>query len=277
MSAIFLRHLIPLSFVFGAAFVPAVAVAVANTDRPRIGLVLMHGKGGSPMSYVLELARHLEAQGLLVANLEMTWSGRRNYDSPVAAAEAELETAVTSLRGQGAHKVFVAGHSLGGVFALYFGTRHEVDGVIAIAPGGNVANPIYREKLGEYAALSRKLVAQGRGEEKTPLADYEGAKGTYPLVTTPAAYLSWFDPDGAMNQTKSSKAMNPAVPVLFVAPTKDYPGLLRVKQQMFAALPKNSLSRLYEPDSTHVGAPSASAQEIVEWTTAVANAPLVSK
>jgi len=39
---------------------------------------------------------------------------------------------------------------------------------------------------------------------------------------------------------------------------------------MFDSLPKNQLSKLYEPDSSHLGAPSASIEEIVTWTTAVA-------
>ncbi|NTV15800.1 MAG: hypothetical protein HGA96_18035 [Desulfobulbaceae bacterium] len=74
-----------------------------------------------------------------------------------------------------------------------------------------------------------------------------------------------------MNQTTTAQNMNPAVPVLFIAPTNDYPGLLKVKQQMFDDLPKNPRTKLYEPKSNHLNAPSASIKEIVEWTTAVAN------
>ena len=75
-----------------------------------------------------------------------------------------------------------------------------------------------------------------------------------------------------MNQTKAAKGMNPAVPVLYIGPTNDYPGLLRIKQTMFDALPKNPRTKLYEPNSNHLNAPSASIKEIVEWTTTVANA-----
>ena len=79
----------------------------------------MHGKGGSPQRLVLELAKGLEAKGFLVANLEMPWSGRRNYDVPVAKGEEEVETALAGLRAKGAKKVFVSGHSQGGVFTLH--------------------------------------------------------------------------------------------------------------------------------------------------------------
>lgn len=246
----------------------APADAVAN----KIGIVLMHGKGGSPTKYVADLASALEGQGFLVANLEMPWSGKRSYDVEVGAADGEVESALNSLRGKGARTFVVAGHSQGGLFALHFGGKHAVDGVIAIAPGGNVGAPTYRDKLGEHVDRARKLVAEGKGQEKERFADFEGSRGTYPIITTPVSYLSWFDPDGAMNQKAALSRMSPAIPVLFIAPTNDYPGLLKVKQEMFDALPRNPRTRLYEPSSSHLDAPSASIKTIIEWTTMVANA-----
>lgn len=243
----------------------------AESVSVRIGIVIMHGKGGSPAKHVSGLAESLENQGFIVANLEMPWSGRRDYDASVTVAEHEVEAALTSLRDKGAKKLFVAGHSQGGVFALYFGTKHVVDGVIAIAPGGNVGGDVFREKLGESVALANRLVTEGKAEEKTRLADFESAKGVYPVITTPAVYLTWFTPEGAMNQLNAVRNMNPSIPVLFIVPTNDYPGLTKVKQKMFDALPKNSLSRLYEPGASHLSAPSASFKEITEWTTAIAN------
>jgi hypothetical protein len=145
-----------------------------------------------------------------------------------------------------------------------------VDGVIAIAPGGNVANPIYRKELGPSVEQARKLVAEGKGDEKARFSDYEGSRGTYAVTVTPSAYLSWFDPEGAMNQVKASRAMNPQVPVLFIAPKNDYPGLVRIKHMMFNALPRHPRTRMVEPDSGHLDAPSASRDEIVRWTAEVA-------
>ena len=135
-----------------------------------------------------------------------------------------------------------------------------------------MSNQIYREKVGESVESARKLIAEGKGQEKARLNDFEGSRGSYLIVTTPAAYLSWFDPEGAMNEPAAIRSMNPAVPVLFIAPTGDYPGLRRAKQKMFDALPKNPRTKLYEPDSSHLNAPSASIKEIVEWTTTIANA-----
>src|SRR5204863_103437 len=78
-----------------------------------------------------ELAMSLEAR-FLVANLEMPWSSRRDYDVDVAAAEKQVSDAIAALRARGAKKVFVAGHSQGGCFALHVGGKFPVDGIVAI-------------------------------------------------------------------------------------------------------------------------------------------------
>jgi pimeloyl-ACP methyl ester carboxylesterase len=249
----------------------AMQASIADPGTVKIGIVVMHGKGGSPTKYVSDLASSLEGHGYLVANLEMPWSGRRDYDVDVQVADAEVEQTLKELREKGAQKLFVAGHSQGGLFALHFGDTHVVDGIIAIAPGGNAGSPVVQEKLGESVALARKLVAEGKGKEKTRFSDFESSRGTYPLITTPSVYLAWFDPQGAMNQMIAETNIKPTIPVLFIAPTGDYPGLQKIKQKMFDALPKNSRTKLYEPHSSHLNAPSASVEEIIEWTTGVAN------
>jgi len=94
--------------------------------------------------------------------------------------------------------------------------------------------------------------------------------GTTTVHTTAAIYITWFDRDGAMNQWKSSAALPASLPVLHVAPTSDYPGLLRAKREMFNALPSNPQTKLYEPDATHRSAPTVALDEIVRWTGEIA-------
>jgi triacylglycerol esterase/lipase EstA (alpha/beta hydrolase family) len=88
-----------------------------------VGVVLMHGKGGSPDKHVAGLANALRQQGVLVANLDMPWSGRREYDADVASAVTSGEGGAGNTAQQGARKLVVAGHSQGGLFALYLAGR----------------------------------------------------------------------------------------------------------------------------------------------------------
>ena len=262
-----------MKYLVALAFASALFAQDAGAQSPAIGVVVMHGKGGSPAKWVAPLAAGLEQKGYLVANLEMPWSGRRHYDVDVAAADKEVDAAFDALRAKGAKKLFVAGHSQGGVFALHYGSTHPVDGIIAIAPGGNVANRAYAREVGASVERARKLVGEGKGEEKEAFDDFEGSKGRFTVTASAVAYFSWFDPQGAMNQVKSSKAIPLHVPVLFVAPTRDYPVLQRVKGMMFAALPRNRLTRMYEPSASHLEAPAASLEEIARWTAEAAARP----
>src|SRR5574341_207540 len=241
--------------VFAQLILAALAAALplpATAQGDPIGIVIMHGKGGRPTGYVANLAQTLEGKGYLVANLEMPWSGSRNYDVTVERGEQEIEAAVTGLRAKGAKKVFVAGHSQGGAFALHMAGKQGIDGVIAMAPGGDVGNRVFREELGQSVARARRLVAEGKGNEPTRLEDYEGARGTYPVVCAPAVYLTWFEPEGAMNMRRAARAANPQVPILWIVGQGERPGLRQVNIPLFQSLPTNPLTRLYEPNSDHI-------------------------
>ena len=234
-----------------------------------IGIVVMHGKGGSPGRHVVALADALEKEGFLVANIEMPWSFKRHYDIELDAAVGEVTRALDAMRAKGAKKLFVSGHSQGGIFALLYGGRHKVDGVAVIVPGGAVDSMVYLNAVGGHVARARQMIAEGRGGEKAEFADYEGSRGTSPVTTTASFYLSWFDPNGAHTALVFAKVL-PGVPVLYVTATRDYPGLLKFRQQHFGAIPPHPLKRMPEVDSDHLNAPAAAAPDVVRWVREVA-------
>lgn len=248
----------------------AIAQAGAQVPPSQVGIVVMHGKGGGPTMLVAGLARNLSSRGYQVANLEMPWSGRRNYDKPVPDGVKEVDAAIADLRAKGATRVFVCGHSLGGLFALHYAGQRKFDGLIVIAPGGDPGGGFFREKLGFSVMRAGKMVSDGKGGERASFEDYENAKGLYSIETSAAAYLSWFDPDGAMNQASAIAAINPSIPVLYIVPTNDYPGLLRAKDIFVPKLPRNPKTRLYEPVASHTMAAWESRDEIMAWMSEVA-------
>lgn len=102
MAKLFRKLLIPM---LAAVFVGIPHTLMAQSVK--IGVIVMHGKGGSPNSrHMTGLVSTLESQGYLVANLDMPWSGTREYDVSVSRAEGEVESALEKLRNQGAQKVF---------------------------------------------------------------------------------------------------------------------------------------------------------------------------
>ena len=257
---------------FAAILLLICAPLLAAAQAPKFGAVVMHGKGGTPLKFVSDLAEGLEVKGFLVANLEMPWSGSRNYDVGTGEADRQIDAAIAGLKAKGATKVFLMGHSMGGVFALHYATKAPVDGVVAIAPGGSVDTQVYRDQVGESLARARKLVAEGKGAEKQRLEDYEGSRKNYTVVSPPSAYVTWFDPDGAMSMSRTLREFPATVPVLWISPTGDYPGLRRNSATNFARLPKNTLHRFAEPNADHLGAPRAAMPAILAWTAQVAAA-----
>jgi pimeloyl-ACP methyl ester carboxylesterase len=244
--------------------------ASAFAQEPAIGIVVMHGKGGGPQFLVAGLAKALEGKGYLVANLDMPWSGRRDYDVPVAKGEEEVAAVLEGLRQKGAKKLFIAGHSQGGAFALYLAGRLSADGIIVIAPGGDVSTPFFSSKVSASLVRAKALVAEGKGAEQAELEDFENARGNYVVRAVPAAYVTWFDPQGAMNMERAARAVKPGVPFLWIAPTNDYPALRKAHPYFYRMLPANPGHRFAEPNADHRGAPAASVDEIASWTKEIA-------
>lgn len=251
-----------------AAIIPG--QVLAQTPASDIAVVVMHGKAGSPAKWVNELALALEMEGFHVANLEMPWSKNRQYDVDMRSSANEITTALNAMRAKGAKKTFVAGHSQGGLNALLYGGLEKADGLIAIAPGGNHGAKNYISALGSYVSTAKEMIDQNRGNERAEFADMEGSKGTFPITTTAANYYDWFNPGGPHNMDYACKNVKSGTPVLYVAPTGDYPSLKKYKNSNFGMLPSHDLSRLYEPETDHLNSPSVSAPEIIRWIKEVA-------
>ncbi len=135
-------------------------------------------------------------------------------------------------------------------FALHMASKSYVDGVIAMAPGGDVANRVFQENLGSSVARAKRLVADGKGNERAQLEDYEGSKGRYSIDAVPAAYVTWFDTDGAMNMYRAARAASPRVPILWIVGQDELPALRRWNIGLYPSLPDNPLTQLYEPRPT---------------------------
>src|SRR5204863_9727931 len=79
--------------------------AAANGD---IGVVLLHGKGGTPAGYIEPLASGLQKKGFLVSTPTMPWSKERIYDESFEDSLRDIDREVGALKQKGAKLVVVA-------------------------------------------------------------------------------------------------------------------------------------------------------------------------
>ena len=228
-----------------------------------LGVVLLHGKGGSPSGHVRELASTLQSQGHLVSTPTMPWAQHRIYDASFEEAMQEIDRAVQSLRARGTKFVVVAGHSLGANAALgYAASRDGAHAIIALAPAHTPELPAFVKRVGQDVRRARDLVATGKGKEQHRFSDVNQGRALE-VTATPEAYLSWFDPDGPAVMPRSAAAFKAPLPLLLVVGSHDRTA--QGKDYIFDKAPTHPKSRFVTVPADHFAVPSAASKEIVGW------------
>lgn len=226
-----------------------------------VGVVLMHGKWGSPQS-MLPLARELESRSYLVSNAEMAWSGRRLYDVDYPAALKEIEQQVRQLRANGAKRVVVAGQSLGSNAAVaYASSGFDLDGLVILSPG-HFPEGGMGKRLRSSLERARSMVAANRGTDSESFDDINQGKQRSIKIAA-STYVSYFDPDGLGAITKNVKKLSKAMPVLLVIGTAD--PFYSESKAMFDSTPPHALSRYLALDTDHFNMPKVVAPELLKW------------
>lgn len=251
-----LLTLLPLLFVL--------VTPVAAADKT--GLVLMHGKLGTPSKTFDTLASQLESGDILVETPEMPWSKNREYDASYEQAMDEIGASVKRLRDRGATRVVVGGHSMGAAAALIYGARHPVDGLVLLALGHSPQSSSLQERFGASVSRARDLVAAGKGNDKQGFDDFDASKRppTFTVGTTANNYLSYFAPDGIANTLAAAGNVPAGVPVLWVDGTGENPGLKSYNQKIYGAL-GSSTKQIAEVEATHVHVPHTSGAAVLAW------------
>jgi pimeloyl-ACP methyl ester carboxylesterase len=250
--------------IVAALGLAAAAPAPAQTPA-KLGIVLLHGKTGSPdRPAIATLAAALRNAGYVVELPEMCWSGRRIYDKALLACLAELDPLVAKLKAAGLG-VVVAGHSLGGSAAIAYGARHPgLAGIAALAPAPPLQFLAQRPDIAASLARAKSLVAQGEGDRPGDFTDFntgDAGSGPFTIHATARIYLSFLDPAGPAFMLANIPRLT--APLLVVSGSSD-----KSQQSIpgaFAEVPPNPLNRFVSVSAGHMQTPQAAIPAMLAW------------
>jgi pimeloyl-ACP methyl ester carboxylesterase len=251
-------------FVALAAMTASGASLAQQGSLAGLGIVLIHGKGGTPTTGIEGLHVALKREGALVEAPEMPWSARRIYDATFDDAMKEIDAAADKLRKAGATKIAVVGHSLGANAAIGYGARRKnLRGVVALAPGHLPEAWALRARTSGAIADAKKMIAAGKGDVRMSFPDL--AQGIpFSVRATPLVYVSMFDPDGPAVMPKNAAAMGDGVPLLWIVGVAD-PMVLHGKNYVYGRGTRHPKSKYVVSASMHLSTPYQSRGEIIDW------------
>ena len=237
-----------------------------------IGVVFLHAKGAAPDARpTAGLISAMRAEGMEVVVPELPWSNARRYDASYEDALKEVHEAVQALRAKGTKTVIVAGHSLGANGAIGYAANYEdANGVVAIAPGHSPELAGFQKRLGDSVARARAMLDAGEGSKPAEFKDVN--QGTTSAVkTSPAVYLSYFDPEGPAVMPNNAMDMKDGTALLWIVGKEDRMAKLG-QDYAFSMASAHDLNAYVVVAGGHKDTPSEGEQEIVAWIKRVAAA-----
>ncbi len=245
------------------ALIVVSALSLPAGAADRLGIVLIHGKGGLPQQ-LTPMAETLAAQGHLTEQPEMCWSRHRIYDRLYLDCLRDIDAAAGRLKERGATAMVVLGMSLGGNAALSFGaTRPGLKGVITLVAAHAPEFIGLRPEVAASLAHARALIAAGQGNVKTTFNDVNAHTSifNFSVNTTPNIYVSFFAPDSA--GVMPANAARLTAPLLYVTASND--PTQRGRDYIFARVPAHPLNRYVTVNADHIGTPAAAREAVLSW------------
>lgn len=231
----------------------------------RVGLVLLHGKTGSPAQFA-GMAAMLNETGYGVETPEMCWSARRIYDNPLDKCFADIDAAIARLTSDGFEAIVVGGHSLGGLVAVAYGASHEgLAGIVALAPDGEPGDFNRHAKVAASVKRATAMMQAGQGDDAATFTDR--VLGRYFTVkATPRAFLSFLGPGSALDPARLLPKLR--APLFWAAGTRD--SSQRDADALFKQAPPNDRNRFLTVYAGHMGTPGAALVPMLDWLDRIA-------
>lgn len=255
---------------FAATLIAAVMMLTGcNTIKPipngeKIGVVLMHGKGGTTQ-WVDPLGSSLRSAGVQVDVPDMAWHRDRIYDKTFDEAMAEIKSHVVKMKSKGVQSVYVAGHSLGAIAAAGYGARYDdVQGIILLAPGHFTAWWGFHRHFVDDLSKAESMIKSGKGNEESSFSDSNMGK-SYTRHITANVFKSWFSDTGPAEFVSNMTNIKRGIPVLYVAGSQDRNPQTQNREYAFDKAPTNSKSKFVIIASDHLDVPRKADEVVIEW------------
>ena len=244
----------------------ALFISMSLSAADKTAVVLMHGKSGTSSEYspVGQLAEFLRENDLLVATPDMPWSRERFLEKDYEASMNEIDDIVADLKGQGATRIVVGGHSMGANAALGYAARREgMAGVLAIAPGHVPELGGFQNKMDNDWQRAKAMVDAGKGDVIAEFKDVNQGRVKEKAVRADI-YLSWFSPTGPAVIPVNVSNLKEGTAMLWIIGERDrmYD---RGEEYAYSSAPSNEKNAYVVVKGGHKVTPKKGKQEILEW------------
>jgi pimeloyl-ACP methyl ester carboxylesterase len=244
--------------------------AVQRPQADHLGIIILHGKLGSPTERragLANLARALLAVGYLADVPLMPWNeqGWNHFDTDVLGAFALIDSAAESLRRRGAQRIVIVGHSQGANVALaYAVTRGSLAGLVMAAPGHRPEAALKQDTATRSALLAaRTMIESGKSEQ--PFVGPDGIQGySLTLETTAKIYFSWMDSAGLASMETQAPRLSPTIPLLMVISWHD-PFFPAARSLVFEPAARHPYSKYLPVGGDHSTTPAIASNLIRNW------------
>jgi len=229
------------------------------------GVLLVHGKGGTPSSTWESFQSSLEKEGFVVISKEMPWSKGRYLDKTYEASIEEIHGYLQELHTKNLKHIVLIGHSLGANVAIAYASVYPLDALVSIAPGHNpIRTAAYFKSSVE---LAKRMMDEGKGNMAASFADTSANK-QFMKEMRADIYYSFFSPTGLGAMSLRAALLPQSLPVLYLA-GKDDPLTSKNGTDTFDAMPKMPQSHYRIIEGDHKSVINASQTEVIAWLKAL--------
>lgn len=230
------------------------------------GYILIHGKNSGPARpdcAMGVLAQKLSDHGLVDYQI-YPWQWNNLYSNTYESCIVQIKSARERLIAQGATRIHLVGHSLGGNAVIYYASLYQdYSSLILIAPAHNTEIPFINWLTNWSVAQCHKAIKAGRGDEPMSLIDFNVDR-VYTQWITPNRYLNFFSREGPANMTQNAGRILNRPHVYCIAPTDDTTQA-STEAYLWSKLIVSEHSVFVRPNDTHNGAARNYHLDIVNW------------